>query len=80
LSAEIETARARVIELLRQERRAMHTGEIAARLGIPTHMVHQAMNVPLQRKDVWFHSSEGYSIPPPATIPRPTDDTQQRFA
>lgn len=63
-STELDELRARVIALLEQERRALHTGEIAVRLGVATHQVHTAMHVPLQRGQAWFHSSEGYSLPP----------------
>jgi hypothetical protein len=77
VSGELDTVRERVMQLLKQEGRAMHTGEIAARLAIPTHQVHSAMHIPLQRREAWFASSKGYSLPP--TDPRRVvaDDSQQ---
>jgi hypothetical protein len=72
--------RDRVKQLLRAEQRAMHTGDIAARLAVPTHQIHTAMHVPLQRGEVWFRSSEGYSLPK-YDQQRPTDsDAQPRLA
>jgi hypothetical protein len=59
---DLEGTRARVIELLRHEGCAMHTGEIAVRIGVPTHLVHTCMHVPLQRFEVGFSSSEGYFL------------------
>jgi hypothetical protein len=61
---ELEELRDRIMDLLKRESRAMHTGEIAGRLSALTHQVHTAMHVPLQRGVAWFHSSEGYSLPP----------------
>lgn len=63
-SAQLEDLRDRIMDLLKREGRAMHTGEIAGRLSALTHQVHTAMHVPLQRGVAWFHSSQGYSLPP----------------
>lgn len=79
MTADLEALRGRVLQLLQDERRAMHTGEIAARLGVPTHQVQSAMHVPLQRGTAWFHSSEGYSLPPAGRAATPDDGKQQRL-
>jgi hypothetical protein len=73
---QLEALRGRVLDLLKREGHPIHTGEIAARLGVPTHMVHSAMHVPLQRREVWFHSSDGYSLPKPVDTPRGSDERQ----
>jgi hypothetical protein len=65
---ELEELRDRIMDLLKREGRAIHTGEIATRLGALTHQVHGAMHVPLQRGVAWFHSSEGYSLPTPDRV------------
>lgn len=63
MTFELESLRDRVLQLLEQERRAMHTGEIAGRLGVLTHEVHSAMHTALHRGLAWFRSSEGYGLP-----------------
>lgn len=77
---ELETVRDRVFDLLRQEGRAMHTGDIAARLAVPTHLVHTAMHIPLQRGEAWFRSSEGYSLPPREINRRVDPESQPRLS
>lgn len=70
--AELEAIRTRVLQLLANEGRAIHTGEIAMRLQLPTHQIATAMHHPHQAGKVWFVSSEGWSLPPAAT--REPDD------
>lgn len=72
----LEQLRDRVMQLLERENRAMHTGELAVRLGTVTHQIHTAMHVPLQRGLAWFHSSEGYSLPPRERAPASSERQQ----
>lgn len=75
---EIEAIRTRVLELLVSEGRAIHTGDLAVRLELPTHRIHTAMHHPLLAGKVWFVSSEGWSLPPAAD--KPASDSQERLA
>jgi hypothetical protein len=75
--AMLEETSKRVMELLAAEGRAMHGGDIAARLAVPTHMVHTSMHVPLQRGEAWFHASEGYSLPAREQRQPQADDGQR---
>lgn len=77
---DLDTLRDRALKLLEDERRAMHTGDMATRLGVPTHKVHGAMHVPLMRGRVWFSSSEGYSLAPLDRRTAGDDGSQQRIA
>jgi hypothetical protein len=78
--SEIEADRARILDLLRREDRAMPAGEIAARLAIQTHKVLTAMHLPLQRGGAWFHPSDGYSLPPTTPQRVVVDEAQPRLA
>lgn len=71
--------RQQVLDLLRLEGRAIHTGRIATQLGTTTSAVHNVMHHPLQLGQVWFASSEGYSLPTRDTSV-PPDESQQRLA
>jgi hypothetical protein len=68
----------RVIDLLASEGKPMHTGEIAALLGVYTHQVQTAMHHPCLTGRARFFSSEGYSVPPAPEKLR--DDKQERLA
>jgi hypothetical protein len=61
-----EILRQRALERLAQEGRAIHTGTLAAQLGVPTHQVQLALHHPHQTGKVRFTSSDGWELMPAA--------------
>lgn len=78
--AEFERLRQRAIQLLQQERRSMHTWELAMRLSATTHLMHSAMHIALMERQVSFLAAEGWDLVPQFTPAIPIDDGQQPLA
>jgi cytidylate kinase len=70
--------RERALEILRREKRAIHSGELAQLLQVPTHQVHVVMQQPLVDRAVRFSSSEGWDIVAPYTLIETRQDDGQR--
>jgi hypothetical protein len=68
--------RQRAIALLRTQKRAIHTGELATLLEVPTHQVQLALHEPLRDNAVRFSSSEGWDLVQPQALMQTRDGGQ----
>ena len=75
----VETLRKRAVETLRREGRAMHTGELAMLLAVPTYMVHTALHQVQLANIVRLTSTQGWDLVEQRTPLFPPDDGQQQL-